>query len=131
MSCKKILLVDDDPVFVKALSMRLQSEGYEVNTAADGASTVTALHDGKPDLVVLDICFPPDVAHGGVVSWNGFDIMKWLQRMGGVTNTPVLLVTATASPDYPERARKAGAAGLIQKTADPAEILKAIQQLLP
>ena len=130
MSCKKILVVDDDPVFVKAASMRLQREGFEVTTAEDGASTLRALRDGKPDLILLDILFPPDVPHGGVVSWDGFDIMSWLRRMGGVTRAPVILVTATSSPEFTERARKMGAAGPVEKTGDLSELISLINQLL-
>lgn len=130
MSCKKILLVDDDPVFVKAASMRLRREGFEVMTAEDGAGTLLALHDVKPDLIILDVLFPPDVPHGGVVSWDGFDIMSWLRRMGGITRTPVVLVTASSSPEFTERARKMGAVGPIEKTSDLSALISLIHQLL-
>jgi CheY-like chemotaxis protein len=130
MSGKKILLVDDDPVFVMATSMKLRSEGFEVITAEDGAGTLTALREGQPHLILLDILFPPDVPHGGVVSWDGFDIMNWLRRMGGHAGTPVLLITAGAPEEYADRARKAGAAALFQKTGEPSELMRLIHQLL-
>jgi CheY-like chemotaxis protein len=130
MTCKKILLVDDDPVFVKAISTKLRGAGFEVTTAEDGASTLCALRAVKPDLIVLDILFPPDVPHGGVVSWDGFDIMNWLRRMGGITRTPVILVTASEPVEFTERARKMGVAGLVQKTGDPGELMRAVHQAL-
>src|SRR5271165_3567098 len=94
MNCKRILVVDDDPVFVKAISLKLRSEGFDVLTAEDGGSTLSAVRQGKPDLILLDILFPPDVPHGGVVSWDGFDIAAWLRRMGGLADVPVILITA-------------------------------------
>jgi CheY-like chemotaxis protein len=131
MSRKKILVVDDDPVFVKAISMKLCSAGFEVITAEDGASTLGALRQGSPDLILLDIFFPPDIPHGGVVSWDGFDIMNWLRRMGGISSKiPVILVTSADPAEVTERASKMGAAGLVQKTGDIGELMLTIHQLL-
>src|SRR5437660_7043194 len=111
MSSKKIVLVDDDKVFAKAMSMKLRAEGYEVVIAEDGGGAVSAMRQGKPDLILLDILFPPDVGHGGGVSWDGFLIMDWLGRMAGIGDTPVIFMTAADPEPYVERARKVGAAG--------------------
>lgn len=130
MRNKSILLVDDDPVFVKAVCTKLRSEGFEVTTAEDGASTLRALRVVKPDLILLDIFFPPDVPHGGVVSWDGFDIINWLRRMGGVGSTPVILVTAAEAAEFGERAQRMGVAAWVQKNGDSAELLRVIHQVL-
>jgi len=130
MNSKKILVVDDDPVFTKATSMKLRSEGFDVLTAEDGSGAVSALRQGKPDLILLDVLFPPDVAHGGGVSWDGFLIMDWLRRMGNIGDTPVILMTAADPKPYLERARKAGAAGFFQKTIEPGELTRFVHQLL-
>jgi len=61
----KILIADDNIVILKALSIKLKSKGYEVRTAMDGSTAVSCVRREHPDLVVLDINFPPDVAHGG------------------------------------------------------------------
>ena len=130
MNNKKILLVDDDPVFVQATSTRLRGEGFEVLTADDGAGAVSALRQGKPDLILLDILFPPDVAHGGGVGWDGFLLMEWLRRMGGLTDTRFILMTGADPAQYAERARKAGAAGLFPKSVEPGDLIRVIHQLL-
>ncbi len=130
MSSKKILLVDDDLVFVKAVSMKLRAQGYEVLTAQDGAGAVSAAREAKPDLIVLDIVFPPDVAHGGGVPWDGFLIMDWVRRMGGATEIPIILATAGDSAKYLERARKAGASGFFKKGGDIGELLGLVRQFL-
>src|SRR5882724_4283995 len=64
---RKILIVDDAAVILKALTLKLESAGYAVATAVDGADALRALREEKPDLVILDINFPPDIAHGGGV----------------------------------------------------------------
>src|SRR6185436_18936059 len=78
---KKILVVDDSPIILKTLSMKLKSRGYDVLTAEDGSVAVSTARREKPDLILLDITFPPDVGHGGGVPWYGFLIMNWLMRM--------------------------------------------------
>lgn len=110
--------------------MKLTSAGFEVTTAENGASTLSALRQVKPDLIVLDIHFPPDVPYGGVVSWDGFDIMNWLRRMGGITKTPVVLVTACEPAEIGERAQKMGVAGVVHKTGDIAELLRVVERAL-
>ena len=65
---KKILLVDDDAVVLKALSIKLKGAGYEVIAAADGTKAVTAARSDKPDAIVLDLNFPDDF---GTVAWDG------------------------------------------------------------
>src|SRR5512135_43278 len=93
MNPKKILVVDDNPVVVKAVEGKLQSCGYEVITAEDAASAVSNVRLGRPDLVLLDIAFPPDVAHGGVVAWDGLLIINWLRRMEEAHDVPIVILS--------------------------------------
>src|SRR5690242_5558332 len=67
---KRILVVDDNKVILKAMAMKLKSSGYEVLMAEDGSEAVSTARQQKPDLILLDINFPPDVAHGGGVAWD-------------------------------------------------------------
>src|SRR5438105_2044489 len=66
---KKVLVVDDNKVILKTLSLKLSANGYAIVTAEDGAAAVRAVRSEKPDLILLDVSFPPDVAHGGGVPW--------------------------------------------------------------
>jgi CheY-like chemotaxis protein len=130
LNSKKVLVVDDDAVFVLGLSMILRSEGFDVLTAEDRASTLSAVQQGKPDLVLMDIFLPQDNEHGGSVSVDGFGIMDWLRYIGGVDNTPVIFLTAADQAEHAERAQKAGAVGVFQKTVETAELMGVIHQLL-
>lgn len=55
---KKILLVDDDPDFVEAVKVIVESGGYEVKVAYDGKEGLEAVAEEKPDLIVLDVMMP-------------------------------------------------------------------------
>ena len=58
---RKILVVDDNPVVLKAFELKLKALGFTVLTATEGASAVSTARQQQPDLIVLDINFPPDV----------------------------------------------------------------------
>ena len=78
-SPKKILVVDDNEIILKTISLKLQGAGYQVITALDGSEAVAAARKETPDLILLDISFPPDVerravgrfSHHGMVSSAG------------------------------------------------------------
>ena len=67
---KKILIIDDSRVILKALSIALAAHGYHPMTAEDGGQAISIVRQQKVDLILLDISFPPDVAHGGGVAWT-------------------------------------------------------------
>ena len=82
---KKILVVDDNEIILKTISLKLQGAGYQVITALDGSEAVAAARKETPDLILLDISFPPDV---GGVAWDGFRIMEWFHRLDNVQKNP-------------------------------------------
>src|SRR5437899_5462044 len=130
MNRKKILVVDDSLVITRTLSMKLTKAGYEVVTAEDGAGAVKAVRLHKPDLILLDISFPPDVAHGGGVPWDGFLIMSWLRRMDELKSTPIVIVTGGDPLKYKDRCLKEGAAAFFHKPVNNDELLAVIRQHL-
>jgi CheY-like chemotaxis protein len=130
MNPKRILVVDDNPVVVKALEGKLQSCGYEVLTAEDGAAAVSTVRMARPDLVLLDISFPPDVAHGGGVAWDGFLIMTWLGRMEEAQGIPIVILSGCEAEQYEEKALAAGAVRYLQKPVDPDELIAVIREVL-
>ena len=127
---KKILVVDDNEVILKTLSLKLNSSGYTVVTAMDGSSAVAAARREKPDLIVLDISFPPDVAHGGGVPWDGFLIINWLHRIDEAKGIPVIVMTSGDAAKFKERSLSAGAVAFFQKPINNEELLAAIDKTL-
>ena len=88
---KTILVVDDDLVIQKTVSAKLTRAGYRVLTATDGPAAITIVRVHRPDLILLDFNFPPDVSHGGVPSWDGLDILYWLRNLKGAEHTRFML----------------------------------------
>jgi CheY-like chemotaxis protein len=126
-SQKKILVVDDNEIILKTTSMKLQSAGYQVFTALDGSEGVAAVRKVKPDLVLLDISFPPDVSG---MSWDGFRIMDWLHRVDETQNIPVIIISGMVEEKNKERAIAAGAVAFISKPVDFDELIKIIRATL-
>ncbi len=131
MNRKKILVVDDNAVVVKTLSLKLKASGYDVLTAEDGSTAVSTARRERPDLILLDIGFPPDVAHGGGVGWDGFLIMDWLKRMDEAKRIPVIIITGSNAEETKARSMAAGAVGFFQKPVNNDELLAAIRKALP
>lgn len=130
MNPKRILIVDDNAVLVKGLSNVLVGAGYEILEAEDGAGAVSTVRREKPDLVLLDISFPPDVAYGGGVPWDGFLIMNWLSRMKEAQKIPIIIVSGSEAAKFKDRALKAGALAYLQKPVEPAVLLSTVKQFI-
>jgi len=124
---KKILVVDDNEIVVKTLSLKLQGAGYQVITALDGAEAVAAARKESPDLILLDISFPPDV---GGVPWDGFRIMEWFQRLDMAKKIPIIIITGTEDPKARERATSSGAIAYFQKPLEHDYLIKVIRATL-
>jgi len=124
-----ILVVDDNPVVLKAFDLKLKSIGFKVITATDGSSAVSMARQEKPNIIVLDINFPPDVGSTGL-QWDGFSIMEWMRRFKEVADIPVIIITSSDPEKYKERAMAAGAVGFFQKPIDHEEFLATVQRVL-
>jgi two-component system alkaline phosphatase synthesis response regulator PhoP len=85
---KKILIVDDDPDLVNAVTLILKSKKYEVAAAYDGNEGLAKAKTEKPDLIVLDVMMPQK---------DGYAVCKELKADGTLGKIPVLLLTAVAS----------------------------------
>lgn len=127
---KRILVVDDNAVIVRALSIKLESAGFSVLKAEDGSEAVSLARQEKPDLIILDIIFPPDVAHGGGVPWDGFLIIDWLRRMDEAKDTPIIVISGGDAKEFKDRSVAAGAVAYFQKPINHTELLSAIRNVL-
>ena len=123
----KILVVDDNTLFAKAISLKLAAWGYQVTTALDSAEAISVARLGKPDLILLDIGFPPDV--GGVLA-DGFRIMEWLHHLDESSKIPFIIITGDDDVRNQERALANGAVAFFQKPVNHDELLKVIRATL-
>ena len=112
---KKILVVDDNPVILKALSSVLSREGYQVLTALDGPEAFNLARQEQLDLILLDIFFPPDIMQSGM-TWDAFRIIEWMHRVGVAEGVPVMVISGAEPAEFEDRCLDAGAvaAGLTE-----------------
>jgi len=127
MKKKIVLVVDDNQVILQTLSLALKKHDLEVVTALDGSEAVGAVRREKPDVIVLDLSFPPSF---GNVEWDGFRIMQWLRRIEEAKHVPFIVITGGEAAKYKDRALKEGAAAFFQKPVNHEELAALIQKLV-
>ena len=127
---KKILVVDDDQIILKTLSIALISNGYQVFTATDGPGAASIVTRERPDLIVLDLLFPPDAANVGGALQDGFFIIEWLRRMGEAKDIPIIIISGDKSAKNKKNALAAGVVGFFPKPIDRIALLAAIRAAL-
>ena len=113
----KILLVEDDPDIVRSLSDYLQSEGYEVTSAAGERAAREALRRSTPALLLVDL----SLADG-----DGFGVC----RAAGERKLPVIFLTANDAEMSVVRGLDLGAEDYITKPFRPRELLSRIRSVL-
>jgi CheY-like chemotaxis protein len=121
---KKILVVDDNEIVVKTITLKLQGAGYQVLNAMDGATAMAVVRKEAPDLILLDLTFPPDVSG---VPWDGFRIMEWFQRLNTAKKIPIIVITGSEDPQDRQRATHTGAVAFFQKPLEHDNLLKVIR----
>lgn len=127
---KKILVVDDNEIVIKTISLKLQGAGYQVIVAMDGSDAVKLARQENPDLILLDISFPADVSGP---AWDGFKIMEWFHRLNSSSSgkkIPVIVITGSEEPKTKERATAAGAVAFFQKPIEHDYLLKVVRATL-
>jgi CheY-like chemotaxis protein len=82
----KVLVVDDDPDFVKVTSKILEKAGHEVVSAANGAKALKAMRQDLPDLVLLDIMMSYIL--------DGLDVSRKMAEDPTLKDVPVIMVTS-------------------------------------
>lgn len=90
MDKKKILIVDDEPEFVKAIQIRLEWAGYEVLAAFDGQEGLQKARSAKPDVMLLDISMP---------KMTGEEVLIELKNGEDTKSIPVIMITAKHEVD--------------------------------
>jgi DNA-binding response OmpR family regulator len=82
---KKVLMIDDDPEFVEAITNILDAKGYDVVSAGDGKDGVAKAKQEKPDIILLDVMM--------TTKSEGFDVARELSKDANLKGTPVIMLT--------------------------------------
>ncbi len=114
----RILVVDDDPAMVGAITALVGTEGHQVITAYDGLTAVKRFREEHPDLVLLDLAMPgPD----------GFNVAGQMRAVGPA---PILVVSGESGEAAKVRALGLGADDYLTKPFGKAELLARIAAVM-
>jgi two-component system chemotaxis sensor kinase CheA len=119
---KSVLIVEDSITSRTLLKNILETSGYDVQIAVDGADAFTALKTAEFDLVVSDVDMP---------RMNGFELTAKVRADKKLSELPVILVTSLESREDRERGIDVGANAYIVKSSfDKSNLLEAIRRLI-
>lgn len=116
-----ILAVDDIPENLEILRVRLEANGYDIVTAADGEEGLTAARQHQPDLILLDVMMPKR---------DGISVLRELKSDPVLGTTPIILVTAKADTRDVVEGLDAGGDDYLTKPFEHAALLARVRSML-
>lgn len=116
---RHLLLVEDEPSLVLALTDRLEAEGYKISSSRDGDGGLAMASSGEFDLIVLDGMLP---------GRDGYDVCRTLRHRG--IRTPILMLSARGQVVDRVVGLQLGADDYLTKPFDVSELLARIEALL-
>lgn len=118
---KKILLVEDDAFILKMYQLKMNLEGFEVETAENGKEALE-LAKSQPDIILLDMMMP---------ELDGFGVLEELQKDPELKAIPVIVLTNLSQDDHVRKAMDLGAIGYIVKTEyTPRQVVERVKEVL-
>lgn len=115
---KRILIVDDEPRYLRLLEANLRTEGYEVSTAQDGVQALDVFSAQPIDLVLLDVMMP---------RLDGFGVC---QRLREFSSVPIVILTARGEEQDRVRGLDLGADDYLVKPFSATELLARVRAVL-
>jgi CheY-like chemotaxis protein len=119
---RKVLVVDDDPIMHRVLKHYLEQRGYETLTAGTGGQAIEVASNELPDLILLDV---------GMPDMSGLAALRQLKEQEATRLIPVIVITAHADRTTQLESKISGAAAFLTKPFRLAELLDALQKILP
>lgn len=118
MTKSLVLIVDDEPRYLKLLRFNLEQSGYQVVTAATGEEAIKAAASGNPNLILLDLRLP---------DMDGYEVC---QRIREFSTAPIIMVTAKAEVVDKVQGLRLGADDYITKPFSADELLARVETVL-
>lgn len=122
MMGKTVLLVEDEPHIIEALSFLLEQAGWRVLSHSDGADATAKAAEVRPDVMVLDAMLP---------NKNGFEVLREMRERPDLAALPVLMLTAKGQTKDRAAAEAAGANKFMTKPFSNLEVIEAVSALGP
>jgi len=115
---KTILVVDDEPRIIEAVSMNLELEGYQVSAARNGYEALQKLTEDLPDLIILDVMMP---------EIDGFETLRKIRE---VSTVPVIMLTVKGEEIDKVKGLDLGADDYVTKPFSPKELVSRVKAVL-
>ncbi len=117
----RILLVDDEPDLVQALSVRLSAAGYVCDAAGNGREALERIAQHRPDLIILDLLMP---------EVSGYEVCRRLKADPQLAEIPLIVLTAVPEKAVQQNAVWLGAQSILHKPFDSDILLQTVREVL-
>src|ERR687888_532906 len=114
----RVLVVDDEPQITRVLRTVLTSQGYQVQTAAEGEAALSSLNEWHPELVITDLYMP---------RMNGLELCKRIRAMSSV---PIIVLSVKGEERTKVEALDSGADDYVTKPFGMDELLARVRAAL-
>ena len=117
----RILAVDDEPNIVRLIQVNLERQGYQVETASNGAQALAKIKANRPDILVSDVMMP---------EMDGFELLANVRRDPTLVDLPVIMLTAKTSDKDVMEGYKRGTDMYLTKPFNPQELIQFVRRIL-
>lgn len=117
-----ILVIDDEPYILRAMSYLLAHEGFAVETASNGEEGLARARALRPPLIFLDIMMP---------KLDGYEVCEQIRQDASLAGTHIIMLSAKGQQIDRERGLLGGANEYMTKPFSPREVAKRVHELLP
>ena len=118
---KRVLLIEDEPNILEAISFILSRDGWTVHTHEDGETAMKKVISFPPDMIILDVMLP---------GRSGFDILRELRDTEATKAIPVMMLTARGQEKDRDLAMRLGANHFMTKPFSNADVRDHVRNLI-
>ena len=118
---KKIVLAEDNSIFLLLLKFRLEKEGYKILTAVDGKEAIELIEEHCPELILTDIMMP---------FISGLEVISHVRNKLNM-QTPIIVFSSAGQEGIVLKAFDLGATDFMSKPLSPNELVIRVKRLLP
>ncbi len=120
MTNKKVLICEDEPHLVEALSFVLEREGFAVSAVLDAAGLLPSLRGQRPDVLILDVMLP---------GASGFELLRQIRADPALAGVAVMILTAKGQLQDRRTAEEIGADAFMTKPFSNHDVVEQVRRL--
>ncbi|MEL6640805.1 MAG: response regulator [Pseudomonadota bacterium] len=118
---RRVLLIEDEPNIIEAISFILSRDGWTVHTHEDGSTAMDKVRAAPPDMIILDVMLP---------GRSGFDILRDLRGSEDTASLPVMMLTARGQSKDRDLAERLGANHFMTKPFSNQDVREHVRLLM-